>query len=228
MTAQANLAQLQQAIQSHFTDFECITHRNQLTLIIPREQLLETAQILRDHADFQFEQCVDVAGVDYLTYGQAEFDTESASNTGFSRGVEWITPQDTSLENRFAVVYHLLSLEYNRRLRLRVYLETKEPIVNSLTTVWNGVNWFEREVFDLFGILFYGHPDLRRILTDYGFIGHPFRKDFPISGQVQMRYDEKQGRCIYEPVDIEPRVLVPKVIRADNRYIEQPTEDSNE
>jgi NADH-quinone oxidoreductase subunit C len=120
---------------------------------------------------------------------------------------------------RFAVVYHLLSLEYNRRLRLKAYTGGAQPMVDSVADVWAVANWFEREAFDLFGILFRGHPDLRRILTDYGFVGHPFRKDFPLSGHVAMRYDPEQGRVVYEPVEIEPRVLVPKVIRQDSRYV---------
>jgi len=231
-SAQSNFDSLKESLSEQYPDFELIQHRNELTLIIPKEKILEITQNLRDHKAFQFEQCLDICGVDYLTYGEAEFDTKTASSTGFSRGIEWITPQDTSMEKRFAVVYHLLSIEYNRRLRLRVYLDTAEPIIASVCSIWAGVNWFEREAFDLFGILFEGHDDLRRILTDYGFIGHPFRKDFPISGHVQMRYDEKEGRCIYEPVDIEPRVLVPRVIRAENTpsptLSEQPTENNNE
>jgi NADH-quinone oxidoreductase subunit C len=117
------------------------------------------------------------------------------------------------------VAYHLLSLVHNRRVRLRVYADGVHPMVDSVVPVWASANWFEREAFDLFGILFRGHPDLRRILTDYGFVGHPFRKDFPLSGQVEMRYDPVQGRVIYEPVSIPPRVLVPRVIRADSRYV---------
>lgn len=120
--------------------------------------------------------------------------------------------------SRFASVYHLLSLGHNRRLRVRIHLNGTQPIVDSVVDVWSVANWFEREAFDLFGILYRGHPDLRRILTDYGFVGHPFRKDFPVSGHVEMRYDPERGRVVYEPVSIEPRVLVPRVIRSDSRF----------
>ena len=219
-TAIDRLGELRIALTEYFADYELIEHRQELTLIVPRDDLLTVCEQLVQYKVFQFEQCLDVCGVDYLTYGEDEFSSTEASSTGFCRGVEWIVPQDTAMENRFAVVYHLLSIENNHRLRLRVYLDTAEPKVDSVTSIWAGVNWFEREAFDLFGFLFKGHPDLRRILTDYGFVGHPFRKDFPLSGHVQMRYDEKEGRVIYEPVDIEPRVLVPRIIRKDSRYQE--------
>jgi NADH-quinone oxidoreductase subunit C len=154
---------------------------------------------------------VDVCGVDYLTYGEDEWITESATGSGFSRGVERqpviLDESDTFDPRRFAAVYHLLSLQNNWRVRLRVFTgASNPPMVPSLVEVWNSANWFEREAFDLFGILFEGHPDLRRILTDYGFIGHPFR------------YDADKGRVVYQPVSIEPRTAVPKVIRDDNRY----------
>jgi NADH-quinone oxidoreductase subunit C len=184
--------------------------------------LLEVATTLRDDPRFAFEAAVDVSGVDYLNYGQEEWDTHDATNTGFGRGVAvrsdaFVPPEPQA--RRFAVAYHLLSYANNLRLRLRCYCETSEPpTVPSVVGVWPGANWFEREAFDLFGILFQGHPDLRRILTDYGFIGHPFRKDFPLSGHVEVRYDAEAGRVVYEPVSIEPRTLVPRVIRQDNRY----------
>ena len=173
--------------------------------------------------DEGFEQLVDVCGVDYLTYGKSEWVTQTATDTGFSRGVEpdpvILDESDTFDARRFAAVYHLLSVENNKRLRLRAFSgESNPPILPSLVDVWNSANWFEREAFDLFGILFEGHPDLRRILTDYGFIGHPFRKDFPLSGNVEVHYDEQEGRVVYRPVSIEPRTLVPRVIRDDNRY----------
>jgi NADH-quinone oxidoreductase subunit C len=166
---------------------------------------------------------MDVCGVDYLRYGIDEWTTESATESGFSRGVERefviMDESDSFDPRRFAVVYHLLSLKNNSRLRLRVFTGgDNPPIVDSVVTVWNSANWFEREVFDLYGILFHGHPDLRRLLTDYGFIGYPFRKDFPLIGTVEVRYDPEKGRVAYEPVSIEPRTLVPKVIRDDNRY----------
>ncbi len=132
-------------------------------------------------------------------------------------------------ERRFAVVYHLLSISKNHRLRLRVFCDEGEPpVIDSVNEIWNSANWFEREAFDLFGILFRGHPDLRRLLTDYGFIGHPFRKDFPLIGNVEVRYDPEKGRVVYQPVSIQPRVLVPKVIRHDSRYEEELNEDSGD
>jgi NADH-quinone oxidoreductase subunit C len=162
---------------------------------------------------------MDLAGVDYLDYGRAEWRTNSATATGFSRGVNRTAPHTLAGNKRYAVVSQLLSLTYNQRLRLRVWAEdVEDPMVDSLTGVWASAEWFEREAFDLFGILFRGHPDLRRILTDYGFIGHPFRKDFPLIGNVEVRYDPQLQRVVYEPVSIEPRTLVPRVIRHDNRY----------
>jgi len=205
----------------HLADHACETliAHGEVTLVVPAGHLLPVCSILRDHADFRFEQLIDVCGVDYAAYGQAEWETAEASSTGFGRGVDRDLDLAVDDPRRFAVVYHLLSLAHNRRLRLRVYAGGSAPVVDSVLSVWASANWFEREAFDLFGILFRGHPDLRRILTDYGFIGHPFRKDFPISGQVEMRYDPVQGRVVYEPVQIEPRVLVPKVIREDSRYV---------
>lgn len=176
---------------------------------------------LRD--DYGFAQCMDVCGVDYLAYGQDQWVTSSSTDTGFSRGADHTPWKITEkMPRRFAVVYHFLSIEHNTRLRLRVFCdETQDPpIVPSVHDIWNGVNWFERETFDLFGILFDGHPDLRRILTDYGFIGHPFRKDFPLIGNVEVRYDPERKRVVYQPVTIEPRTLVPKVIRKDHQDIE--------
>ena len=195
----------------------------ELTYEVRKENLVEVATALRDEPDFAFEQLIDVCGVDYLTYGVDEWTTEVATEKGFSRGVQReaviLDESDTFDPRRFAVVYHLLSLKHNSRLRLRAYTGGENPpTIDSVVDVWNSANWFEREAFDLYGILFYGHPDLRRILTDYGFIGHPFRKDFPLIGTVEVRYDPEKGRVAYQPVSIEPRTLVPKVIRDDNRY----------
>jgi NADH-quinone oxidoreductase subunit C len=182
-------------------------------------QLLTVCRALRDTPDLRFEMLMDVAGVDYLEFGREEWVTSGATRSGFSRGRIAASPPDPDMPGRFAVVYQLLSISHNTRLRLRVTCpDTREPIVDSLVEVWASANWFEREAFDLFGILFRGHPDLRRILTDYGFIGHPFRKDFPLIGNVETRYDPEKKRVVYEPVSIVPRVLVPKVIRHDNRY----------
>ena len=197
----------------------------ELTYQLDKDELIEVATALRDEPEFHFEMLVDVCGVDYLTYGSDEWITDSATESGFSRGVERepviLDEADTFDPERFAVVYHLLSLENNARLRLRVFTgDANPPIVKSVVDIWNSANWYEREAFDLFGILFEGHPDLRRILTDYGFIGHPFRKDFPLIGNVEVKYDPDKGRVVYQPVTIEPRTLVPKVIRDDNRYSE--------
>lgn len=192
----------------------------EVTMVIPREQLITIATELRDDEAFLFEELIDACGIDYASYGEDEWLTTEASETGFGRGVERLNIDvSTRGENdRFAVVYHLLSMTKNQRLRLRAFVDANEPIVDSVVSVWRGADWFEREAFDLYGIMFSGHPDLRRILTDYGFVGHPFRKDFPLGGTVQMRYDAEQARVIYEPVTLEPRVLVPKVIREDNRF----------
>lgn len=202
------------------------------TVDVPVAIWLETARLLRDDERFRFEQLTDLCGVDYLGFGQDEWETGDATSEGFSRGVEGLgpgrfrwqeLPESELADNRFAVVVHLLSVHFNRRLRLRTFAPDEGfPLVPSLVDVWNGVNWFEREAFDLFGIVFEGHPDLRRILTDYGFSGHPFRKDFPLIGNVAVRYDEKRKRVVYEPVEIEPRVLVPRVIREDSRYQAEP------
>jgi len=173
----------------------CKEALGEVTLEVPRDQLLETCRILRDESGFSFEELIDLCGVDYSGFGDG--------NWGGAR---------------FAVVYHLLSITHNHRLRLRVFLDEQLPVVDSVVEIWATANWFEREAFDLFGILFEGHPDLRRILTDYGFIGHPFRKDFPLTGNVEMRYDEEKGRVIYEPVELEARINIPRVIRHDHRF----------
>ncbi len=197
----------------------------ELTYEVARDDLVEVATALRDDEEFRFEQLMDVCGVDYLTYGVGEWTTYSATDSGFSRGVERepviLDEADTFDPRRFAVVYHLLSLANNVRVRLRVFPgDENPPFLPSVVDIWNSANWFEREAFDLFGILFEGHPDLRRILTDYGFIGHPFRKDFPLIGNVEVTYDADKGRVVYQPVSIEPRTAVPRVIRDDNRYAE--------
>jgi NADH-quinone oxidoreductase subunit C len=214
--------ELAATIESHLgprlTRLESVA--GELTYEVPADGLTAVCRELRDSAELAFEQLVDLSGIDYLDYGRSEWKTAGATSTGFSRGVERGGeggPADG--RRRFAVVYHLLSVSRNRRLRLRCYCSGGEPpLLDSVTPVWASANWYEREAFDLMGILFRGHPDLRRILTDYGFIGHPFRKDFPLSGNVEVRYDPEKGRVVYEPVSIVPRVVVPKVIREDNRY----------
>ena len=158
-------------------------------------------------------------GVDYSAYGQVDWATRKTTATGYSRGRNQ-SQTDMDADKRFAVVYHLLSIKHNHRVRVRCYLSDKNPLLPSVTEIWSSANWYEREAFDMFGILFEGHPDLRRLLTDYGFIGHPFRKDFPLEGKVEVRYAPEQKRVVYQPVTITNRVLVPRGIRDDNRYIE--------
>ncbi len=201
----------------------------EVTIEVLPKDALSVFEKLRDDAIFKFEQLIDVCGVDYSEYGSVEWETESPSSTGFSRGVEPATgarlrfgddiESTDSGRQRFASVYHFMSVTHNHRLRVRVYCEDDAvPVVPSVIDLWPAANWFERESFDLFGIIYEGHPDLRRILTDYGFVGHPFRKDFPLIGHVEMKYDEEQKRVVYQPVTIEPRVLVPRVIRDDGRF----------
>ncbi|CAG2127785.1 NADH-quinone oxidoreductase subunit C [Cupriavidus plantarum] len=166
----------------------------ELTLIVKAADYLEVAQLLRDDPSLRFEQLIDLCGVDYSDYAEGTWDGP-----------------------RFAAVSHLLSVTHNWRLRVRVFAQDDDlPVLPSVIDVWNSVNWFEREAFDFYGIVFEGHPDLRRLLTDYGFVGHPFRKDFPVSGYVEMRYDPEQKRVIYQPVTIEPREITPRVIREEN------------
>ena len=171
-----------------------VTDRGEITVVAPASGHVALMRELRDRPELRFETLVDACGVDYSTYGDGAWEG-----------------------SRFAVVYHLLSLTHDWRLRLRVFATDDDfPVVGSLVDVWPNANWFEREAFDLFGIVFEGHPDLRRLLTDYGFVGHPFRKDFPLSGHVEMRYDPEQKRVIYQPVTIEPREIVPRVIREEH------------
>ena len=205
----------------------------ELTYELAPDNLVEVARQLRDEEPFNFDMLVDICGVDYLVYGEDEWKGRSASETGFSRGAIRDTIIPDAYEEydpeRFAVVYHLQSIRHNTRIRLRVYTGSgNPPIVPSVYQIWNAADWYEREAFDLFGILFEGHPDLRRLLTDYGFIGHPFRKDFPLIGNVEVRYDPEKQRVVYEPVSIEPRTLVPKVIRDDSRYQNQTAENGSD
>lgn len=199
----------------------------ELTIEVGAADWIATATALRDR--FGFEMLMDLCGVDYSVWGIDEWKGQSATGTGYNRAASrerWMAAargdaRSEQIRSRFAVVIHLLSLTHNERVRVRGWCTDDDaPMMPSLVDVWASANWYEREAFDLFGILFDGHPDLRRLLTDYGFIGHPFRKDFPLSGHVQVRYDPARGRVAYEPVDIEPRTLVPKVIRQDHRYEE--------
>jgi len=220
------LTALSASLEKHFADTIIASKiaLDELTIDIKSGDLLAVCTALRD--DFGFNQLTDICGVDYAHYGKDEWQTDSATGTGFSRGfnaqthgrgqaVKNVEP-NVAHATRYAVTYHLLSIKDNQRLRIKAWCEEEElPIIASVVDIWPAANWFEREAFDLFGIVFEGHPDLRRILTDYGFIGHPFRKDFPLSGNVEMRYDAEKGRVVYEPVSIEPRVLVPRVIRKE-------------
>ena len=216
----------------------------EVTVEMAPDALLEVATALRDEPGFAFEILMDVCGVDYANYGRDEWATEESTTSGFSRGVEAATAgrltavtEDLVVEKprqskRFAAVYHLLSISKNRRLRLKVFAPDDDlPVIPSVIAIWNSADWYEREAFDLYGILFDGHPDLRRLLTDYGFVGHPFRKDFPLSGNVEVIYDAEKKRVVYQPVSIEPRVLVPKVIRsgpADAVDLTQLVEEADE
>jgi NADH-quinone oxidoreductase subunit C len=198
-------------------------YKNQLMIEVAPDSVRETCFDLRDIPELGFDMLMDIGGIDYLQYGCDEWQTEDATLTGFSRGVMTsyqYVPGIRRPQARFALAYQLLSIKYNWRLRLKVFLEDAEPpLIDSVIRVWQSADWYEREAFDLYGILFKGHPDLRRILTDYGFTGHPFRKDFPMIGNVEMRYDATLERCIYEPVSILDRTLVPKVVREDHRYL---------
>jgi len=207
-------SKLKQSVNRHFNDqlISTSTALGELTIEVEIGDLFSILKTLRDNDDFLFEQLIDVAGVDYLTYGLDEWATSEATAEGFERGRQ-DQPASQWQKARYAVVYHLLSVTLNQRIRVRVFVEEDSLLVPSVVGLWSGANWFEREAFDLFGILFGGHPDLRRLLTDYGFIGHPFRKDFPMVGELEMRFDEEKQQCIYEPVTIEERILVPRVIR---------------
>ena len=172
----------------------------EITIIVRAEDILGVSEVLRDHPKLSFDMLIDLCGVDYLTYGDDE-----------------ASCKDSQVNKRFAAVYHLLSVKHNCRLRVKAFADNDEfPVIDSVIDIWPSVNWFEREAFDLYGIVFSGHPDLRRILTDYGFIGNPFRKDFPISGNLEMRYDPDQKRVIYQPVSIEPREITPRIIREEH------------
>lgn len=192
----SKLERLSQTLQQVFGDTlqSLVLDRGEVTIEVSAADYLEVARNLRDHEDLHFEQLIDLSGLDYSTYGNAEWSGK-----------------------RFASVAHLMSVRYNWRLRLRVFAEDDGfPVLDSLCELWASANWYERESFDLYGIMYAGHPDLRRILTDYGFVGHPFRKDFPISGYVEMRYDPEQGRVVYQPVTIEPRENTPRIVREDS------------
>ena len=182
---------------------------DELTLVINSDDVIEVCTQLRD--EFNFDILIDLCGIDYLTYGESDWNG-NASSSGFGRARQ-AQKSENKKDQRFGVVYHLLSVSDNQRLRVKAVLSSENLMIKSVTKIWNCADWYEREAFDLFGILFENHNDLRRILTDYGFVGHPLRKDFPMIGEVEMRYDEELGRVVYEPVSIEPNINVPRVIR---------------
>ena len=212
---------------------------DELTIDVAPSNLIEVCTALRDEDRFSYQQITDLCGVDYSQYGKGEWSTDESTSTGFSRAVEVASMgrltfgDELEIEDdqasRFASVMHLISYRHNRRLRVRVFAENNDfPVIPSVISIWHSADWYERESFDLFGILYSDHPDLRRILTDYGFVGHPFRKDFPLVGHVEMRYDPEQQRVVYEPVSIDPRVLVPRVQREDHRYLNEIAEEARE
>ena len=195
-------------------DIEASMNQSNPEIKVKNDQLIEIAQTLRE--DQSYELLLDVIAVDYLTFGNADWKTNTATNTGYSRAVQsTIIPEiDATFKDRFAVFYQLLSVSTNQRLTVKVFAsESNPPTVPSVVSIWSSADWFEREAFDLMGIHFEGHPDLRRILTDYGFIGHPFRKDFPTNGNLEVVYDEEKGEVVYQPVSISTRPSVPRVIR---------------
>ncbi len=220
--------QLSELLQKRFSDNleSNVLAYNEVTIEVAKSNLIEVCTALQSEADLAFTQLTDLCGVDYSAYGLTEWTTEEASTEGFSRAVDDTLPlQKTWQKPRFASVIQLLSINHNIRLRLRTFVTEEDLLIPSVTGIWNNANWYERESFDLFGIQYDGHNDLRRILTDYGFVGHPFRKDFPLIGNVEMRYDATEKKCIYEPVSIDPRVNVPRVIREDMRYTDAAEED---
>lgn len=218
------LSKVAKALETKFKDkvTSQINSVGELTVEVLAQDLLDVCNFLKTDSDCLFEQLIDLCGVDYLHYGMSEWQTTNATCTGFSRGVTSsldaaLNPEHKNKKlpenKRFAVVYHLLSISNNLRVRVKSHPLDDPPAITSVVDVWSSANWYEREAFDLFGIFFTNHPDLRRLLTDYGFIGHPFRKDFPLIGEVEVKYDESLDRVVYVPVEIEPRTLTPKVIR---------------
>lgn len=218
------LSKLADQLTGQFSDAieNSVSSFDELTLTVTAASYLDICTALRD--GYQFEELIDLTAVDYLSYGNTEWNSDTAGVGGFGRGMQPNSAARFSYDDmppapefegsRYAVVVHLLSLDNNSRIRVKCFCEDNDyPEIDSIVDVWNSANWYEREAFDLFGVVFRGHPDLRRILTDYGFIGHPFRKDFPLIGNVEMRYDPEKRRVVYEPVSIVPRVLTPRVIR---------------
>ena len=212
--------QLNDCIDQYLNSFEIVKTNDgtSITLELKKDDLIEICSLLKNTEALNFSMLIDVCGIDYLHYGIGDWETTKATTSGYSRAVQQNTiipdPDEKYQEKRFAVIYHLLSIDKNWRIRLKTFTGSENPpIVQSVTGIWNSADWFEREAFDLFGIYFDGHPDLRRILTDYGFIGHPFRKDFPLAGNLEVFHDELEQKVKYRPVSITTRPTVPKVIR---------------
>ena len=212
--------QLNDCIDQYLNSFEIvkINDGTSITLELKKDDLIEICSLLKNTEALNFSMLIDVCGIDYLHYGVGDWETTKATTSGYSRAVQQNTiipdPDEKYQEKRFAVIYHLLSIDKNWRIRLKTFTGSENPpIVQSVTGIWNSADWFEREAFDLFGIYFDGHPDLRRILTDYGFIGHPFRKDFPLAGNLEVFHDDLEQKVKYRPVSITTRPTVPKVIR---------------
>ena len=212
--------QLNDLIDQYLNSFEIVKTNDgtSITLELKKDDLIEICSLLKNTEALDFSMLIDVCGIDYLHYGVGDWETTKATTSGYSRAVQQNTiipdPDEKYQEKRFAVIYHLLSIDKNWRIRLKTFTGSENPpIVQSVTGIWNSADWFEREAFDLFGIYFDGHPDLRRILTDYGFIGHPFRKDFPLAGNLEVFHDDLEQKVKYRPVSITTRPTVPKVIR---------------
>ena len=212
--------QLNDLIDQYLNSFEIVKTNDgtSITLELKKDNLIEICSLLKNTDALNFSMLIDICGIDYLHYGVGDWETTKATTSGYSRAVQQNTiipdPDEKYQEKRFAVIYHLLSIDKNWRIRLKTFTGSENPpIVQSVTGIWNSADWFEREAFDLFGIYFDGHPDLRRILTDYGFIGHPFRKDFPLAGNLEVFHDDLEQKVKYRPVSITTRPTVPKVIR---------------
>ena len=227
---QGNLRVLKKHLEDNFSDKANIVENiGELTLFLAPSNILEVASILREYSAFDFSQLMDLSCVDYLHYGKGEWESDVCTSSGYSRAKHSISSEIKKDNYRFAIVYHLLSINHNWRLRLKTFLPQDNLEIESVYSVWKSANWYEREAYDLFGVFFKNHPDLRRILTDYGFQGHPFRKDFPLVGNVEMRYDAASESCVYDKTSIKNRVVIPKVVRktSKNTYHKNIVKDLN-
>ena len=208
---------IRELLTDHIVDY---IESDMITVVVEKSNLKKTLTLLKEDKDLQFTQLIDLCAVDYIEYGKSEWQTREATSTGYNRGIKPTSHSRIDFSDEtddddyeLCVIYHLLSINKNLRIRIKCFLDNSSLIIPSVTDLYAAADWYEREAYDLFGVLFEGHNDLRRILTDYGFIGHPFRKKFPLVGNTQVRYDPEQRKVINEPVDINPRTLVPKVIR---------------